>query len=760
MPTVLGTGLIALDVVIPSGPGSSAWCFLGGTCGNVLTILSALGWRSYPIGRLDLNHPACSLFNAELALWGLRTEFLHLAPPAAVPVIVQRNRANPDGGSRHSFSFRCPRCRRYLPGFQPVRLDTAQQQLVALPPRDVFFLDRPSPGNLLLAKEAAAGGALVVFEPTGIGKGPAERHFREAIALAHVLKYSNSRLPGFSDAPGSRSPLLEIETLGEAGLRYRRAIAGARSSDWVTLRALPAVVSGDTAGAGDWTTAIAIHVLNLSGCSQPGTLAACTNAEIEAALRAGQAAAAWNCQFQGARGSMFQSASVLSDFVQRLTGRLYPLDLRANGPLRAPEPHPVTDLMRKLCAVCRGYENVASATALPSTAPPVGGWRIVGRPGYIGQRRQSTAAELDRRYGVGRWRIAYDWQAEIITREQALEHYTRAYEIWLQNNSDLLDWLVRTASDIYDISPEDVQSNTDYNIQTGSAVHLQDIAVRIAVSRLGRKFEGDRLVQIRGRQSEGSALSPGVVPFHQPELITQPELKGWWQPGTVESFWQSNKVLQVRHPPRRTLMFGGSFNPVHNGHLALAKFVREQLGFDRVLFIPNGDNYRKPDLAPAVARLAMVQAAIAGEAAYDIVDVEVYSKEPLRVVKTTEELRAEYPEDDLVLLRGLDALPRTHHRLFAIPGLRVLVLYRDTGGRSFEEILRRNPHLDANRQRIDYIEEAFRCSLSSSEVRRALCEGRSIESLVPATVADIIRGQGLYNPAKTGTGLTDHPAHE
>jgi nicotinate (nicotinamide) nucleotide adenylyltransferase len=377
-------------------------------------------------------------------------------------------------------------------------------------------------------------------------------------------------------------------------------------------------------------------------------------------------------------------------------------------------------------------------------APVRDGWKTIGRPGYVGRRQQTAGEELDRRYGAGRWRIAYRWRGEMVSRDQALEHYTRAYEVWLRDHPERLDWLVRNASDVYDLAPDDVRSGTDFRLQTGPATHLQDIAVRIALQRLGRRFEGARLIQIRGRETEGAWLSPGVVPFHAPEAIEQPELEGWWQPGSIESFWQSNKVLQVRQPPRRTLLFGGSFNPVHNGHLALARFVRERLRFDRVLFIPNGDNYRKVDLAPATARLAMVRAAVAGDPACEVVDAEVFSPEPLRVVQTTEELRQEYPEDELVLLRGLDALPRTHHRLFRIPGLRVLVLPRDTAKGSFDEIVNRHPHLEANRARLDYVPEGFQCALSSTAVRLAVREGRPVDTLVPAGVAAIIQAQGLY----------------
>ena len=75
---------------------------------------------------------------------------------------------------------------------------------------------------------------------------------------------------------------------------------------------------------------------------------------------------------------------------------------------------------------------------------------------------------------------------------------------------------------------------------------MQDIAIRRTVLRLGRKFEGDHLVQIRGRDSEGAKYNPGFVPFHLLDMIVKPSLTGWWQENSIEDFYQSNKVLQVR----------------------------------------------------------------------------------------------------------------------------------------------------------------------------------------------------------------------
>ena len=206
-------------------------------------------------------------------------------------------------------------------------------------------------------------------------------------------------------------------------------------------------------------------------------------------------------------------------------------------------------------------------------------------------------------------------------------------------------------------------------------------------------------------------------------------------------------MLRVRAPDsdrdRALLLFGGSFNPVHNGHLALARFALERCGVERVLFIPNGDNYNKPDLAPAAQRLGMVQAATAGEPAFEVVDAEAVSRKKLRVVQTTQELRRRYPDHELVLLRSLDSLPRTHNKLFGVQGLRVLVLDREGAGQTFDQVLASRRHLLANRGRVTYA-PGFSDPTSATAVRRAVAAGQPVAQMVPPAVAEIIAREGLY----------------
>ena len=109
--------------------------------------------------------------------------------------------------------------------------------------------------------------------------------------------------------------------------------------------------------------------------------------------------------------------------------------------------------------------------------------------------------------------------------------------------------MVGEASDVYDDELSNVKSEFDYTKQETPRTHIQDIAIRRSLLRLGVWFEGKELIRIRqekGTHSLSITLSPGRVPFHRPDLIVKPEITGWWYPETVESFYQSNKYLEAK----------------------------------------------------------------------------------------------------------------------------------------------------------------------------------------------------------------------
>lgn len=303
-PKVVGTGLVALDLVISADPQRPIQSWAGGTCGNVLSILAYMGWDSFPIARL--NHDAAAArITADLERWGVHIDFVHSEPTVSTPIIIQENHVNRAGVPRHKFTWTCPRCGNWLPSFRPITRSATDNTLVAVEDADVFFLDRLSRGALTLAKHAADRGALVVFEPSGRSD---PKLFEEAVRIAHVVKYADQRL---SDAGGTMSAdtatLLEVQTLGSRGLRFRHKAEG-EASDWIELDAAPATDVVDTCGSGDWCTAGMLSRVATAGQTGFSTFSA---KAISEALQYGQELAAWNCGYEGARGGMYADADAV-----------------------------------------------------------------------------------------------------------------------------------------------------------------------------------------------------------------------------------------------------------------------------------------------------------------------------------------------------------------------------------------------------------------------------------------------------------------
>jgi nicotinate (nicotinamide) nucleotide adenylyltransferase len=557
-----------------------------------------------------------------------------------------------------------------------------------------------------------------------------------------MVKYSAQRISDLNDQDFPRTPAIEIQTRGQDGLRYRRRRPDGTMSGWTDLATVAVPNLEDPCGAGDWLTAAVIHLV---GTSHHLNLAAMTDEQLRDLLVAGQACGAWACQYAGARGGMYGDPQSLEEFVVQQTGKRHPLAFRNDGKACLSRDTTLVEAMREFCPICRGDWLPPQDGTSPPTGS-VGCWQTGPRPGYAGGQAALKQAELTRRYGPGNWRLGYQWHDAMITREQALEKYAEAYFVHLDKHPEVVEWLVKTAKEVYDTAPSNVDAGTDFLVQEGPATHLQDIAVRQALERLGRKFEGGKLVQIRGKSTPGYRLNPGIVLFHEPDAILQPELDGWWQEGTIESFWQSNKVLQVRPWASRLFVFGGSFNPIHNGHLALARFARDTWGFDRVIFVPNGDSYRKKTLAgtPAKVRLEMVQAATVGEPAMEVLDVEVNDPIAIRTPIRMQELSECHPDSQLVLYRGLDSLPRTHRKCFTLLNLFVLVLDRPGFRLPYSEVLARHRKLEPVLDRIIYLGDAFQDDRSSTQVRNAVAAGRPITALVPPAVEKIIHQRGLY----------------
>jgi fructokinase len=242
--------------------------------------------------------PGAERIIEDLTEFDVDVRFIRNDTDRRTPIVIERIRQVPGGIPRSRFVWTCPGCGTWLPSYHPVLAKDMVTVVASMPDLSVFFFDRVSRGALDLAEAAAKSGALIVFEPSGIGE---ERLFREALALSHILKYSHERLTGIGERLGNGAPLLEIETLGAEGLRYKFRGRSA-SKGWRLMDASPVKEVKDTVGAGDWCTAGVIHALGVKGVV--GLMNA-NEGELEGALRLGQALAALTCIFEGARGGMY-----------------------------------------------------------------------------------------------------------------------------------------------------------------------------------------------------------------------------------------------------------------------------------------------------------------------------------------------------------------------------------------------------------------------------------------------------------------------
>jgi sugar/nucleoside kinase (ribokinase family) len=343
-PTIVGAGLLTLDIVLSDVSGAPPRMWTGGTCGNVLIALTYLGWNAEPVARLQPGAAADHIVT-DMRRWGVSDKFVCIADDGSTPIIVQRITARTGGQPRHSFSWRCPFCGSYFPGFKSVLLSTAESIASKLEKPQVFFFDRVSPGILLLARTCAAKGALVVFEPSGVGNPVL---FQQAWQVSHIVKYSHERLTELPHTivQHDRGPVLEIETLGESGLRYRRR-SHSTPFGWTEMAALSSLDFRDSAGAGDWCTAGFLFKAAAKGRTGFVGLSA---GELHDSLRYGQALAAWACGYEGARGGMY---SVTPKTFSRLVGKI----LRGQNPvisrLSITRMRHI-DAMAAFCFTCKG----------------------------------------------------------------------------------------------------------------------------------------------------------------------------------------------------------------------------------------------------------------------------------------------------------------------------------------------------------------------------------------------------------------------
>ncbi len=193
-------------------------------------------------------------------------------------------------------------------------------------------------------------------------------------------------------------------------------------------------------------------------------------------------------------------------------------------------------------------------------------------------------------------------------------------------------------------------------------------------------------------------------------------------------------------------VFGGTFDPVHLGHMIIAEQVMDELALDRVIFVPGGIPPHKEASSVRVGaedRLAMVQAAVSGNERFSVDRVEVDAGRPMHTVETVPLLKKRSPQSEWFFITGADEVSN-------------LLTWKDPD-RLLEEVvmvaatrpgydLSRLDHLEAGLQNFDRIfpVECSRVDISATGIRRRILQGKSIRYLVPEPVYEIIERKELY----------------
>lgn len=194
----------------------------------------------------------------------------------------------------------------------------------------------------------------------------------------------------------------------------------------------------------------------------------------------------------------------------------------------------------------------------------------------------------------------------------------------------------------------------------------------------------------------------------------------------------------------KTGIMGGTFDPIHYGHLLAAEECRRRLDIDRIVFVPTGSPPHKTDrrVTPAEDRYAMTLLATAGVPEFSVSRMEIERKRPTHTVDTLREFIAGgTPPEDLFFITGLDALLSIDAWVdyLLLPTLCTLVTatrpgYDVQGVDSLPEGIRDNIRLV----------EIPEFAISSTEIRRRVGDGRGVRFLVPRLVEAYIESAGLY----------------
>ncbi len=192
---------------------------------------------------------------------------------------------------------------------------------------------------------------------------------------------------------------------------------------------------------------------------------------------------------------------------------------------------------------------------------------------------------------------------------------------------------------------------------------------------------------------------------------------------------------------------GGTFNPIHTGHLMIAESAREYLGLEKVIFIPSGCSYMKAgmDIPDAAIRLEMTELAVADNPFFAVSDMEIKRAGNTYTYETIHHLHTENPDTEIVFIVGADTLFtielwKAPERIFA--GASIAAAVRDD--KNPLEMQKQMAYLSDKYQAKIHLLPVKNIEISSTDIREQAKNGKSLRYMIPDAVREYILKHEIY----------------
>lgn len=202
-------------------------------------------------------------------------------------------------------------------------------------------------------------------------------------------------------------------------------------------------------------------------------------------------------------------------------------------------------------------------------------------------------------------------------------------------------------------------------------------------------------------------------------------------------------------------IFGGTFDPIHKGHLHIAKNALSEFSLDKVIFMPSGVSYMKKDVTPSIHRFNMIKEAIKGIDGFEISDIEIKREGYTYTADTLDQLKIIYPSDDLYFLIGTDTLfmiEKWYKFEYLLENLKFLVADRnDPESKKKADELKDKYNADIQFMNCDFY------NISSTELRKEIADTNYDEYVckdINENVFDYIKSNHLYKPLTDAEMIT------